>query len=138
MYPNIFRRYLCALIDALLAYLAAMLLFKALGVTSDDRQTAYLIIFLVLSYEPISTCLGCSVGQFLMKYRVRKQKNHSKINLVQAHTRLIVKVTLGIVSILVIPLDTKRRGLHDHLSNTIVLESNSLSSNTTVFESGGV
>ena len=91
----------------------------------DEWIRAFLFIGIWGVYEPVSMTLGCTLGNYLMKIRVRKFENAGKkINLVQAYIRLIVKFFLGWLSFITIGFNKEKRAIHDLAAGTIVIEKN--------------
>ncbi len=121
MYPSIFRRYLSTAID----YAAVMFLLYAFSRSPlYDRNATEspmwpLALFFV--YEPLLTAFACTLGQLVMNIRVRRLSDGRPPTLYAALLRLAVKLLLGILSVLFIPSQKQRRGLHDLASGTIVV-----------------
>ncbi len=91
----------------------------------DEWIRAFLFIGIWGVYEPVSMTLGCTLGNYLMKIRVRKFANAGeKINLFQAYIRLIIKFFLGWLSFVTIGFNKERRAIHDLAARTIVIEKN--------------
>jgi uncharacterized RDD family membrane protein YckC len=91
----------------------------------DEWIRAFLFIGIWGVYEPVAMTLGCTLGNYLMKIRVRKSANaDKKINLVQAYIRLITKFFLGWLSFITIGFNKERRAIHDLAAGTIVIEKN--------------
>jgi uncharacterized RDD family membrane protein YckC len=67
--------------------------------------------------------LGCTLGNYLMKIRVKRfADNKRKINLLQAYIRFVVKVLLGWISFLTINSNKERRAIHDFVAGSVMLE----------------
>ncbi|MEJ2792870.1 RDD family protein [Iodobacter sp. LRB] len=124
-YPSIFRRYTASLID----FLVVLLILWAISNSPLEplfHESAFgLFIVLLLCYEPIATVLACSLGQYLMRFRVRNHSDLSRISGPQAYGRFFIKCSLGIVSLLLIPARKDRRAIHDVVAKTIVIEAKS-------------
>jgi uncharacterized RDD family membrane protein YckC len=89
----------------------------------DEWIRAVLFIGIWGVYEPVAMTFGCTLGNYLIKIRVRKHDNTGKkINLLQAYIRFIVKFFLGWVSFITISFTEDKRAIHDFASGTIVLE----------------
>jgi uncharacterized RDD family membrane protein YckC len=93
----------------------------------NERGTlAYWILGLsLLPYEPLLTTFACTLGQAVMRIRVRTVDGLKRISLDQAFARMIVKYLLGIISFLTVPARKDRRAIHDLSSGTIVIEAGS-------------
>jgi uncharacterized RDD family membrane protein YckC len=121
-YPSAFRRYVATLVDTA----AVWTLFFAsvrLGATSGSETAGVLVGFAaVIAYEPLATAFGCTLGQALMRFRVRTVEGLTRIGVAQAYGRFVVKYLLGIISFATIPARSDRRAMHDLASETIVVE----------------
>ncbi len=74
-------------------------------------------------YEPLSMTLGSTLGNYLMKIKVRQEGNRDKkINLLQALIRFIIKISLGWISFLTIHSNKERRAIHDFAAGSVVIE----------------
>jgi uncharacterized RDD family membrane protein YckC len=76
----------------------------------------------VIAYEPLATAFGCTLGQALMRFRVRTVEGLKRIGVTQAYGRFLVKYLLGIISFVTMPARSDRRAIHDLASETIVIE----------------
>src|SRR5262245_13699592 len=118
-YPNVLRRYLATLVDLF----ALWCIFYAVSQTpalTRRGALAYSILGLsLLLYEPLLTTYACTLGQALMRIRVRTVDGLTCIGLDQAFARMIVKYLLGIISFLTVPARKDRRAIHDLSSGTI-------------------
>ena len=93
----------------------------------DEWLRAVLFIGIWGVYEPLAMTFGCTLGNYLIKIRVRKHNDPgSKINLIQAYMRFVVKFFLGWLSFITISFNDERRAIHDFASGTIMLEKSSL------------
>jgi uncharacterized RDD family membrane protein YckC len=121
-YPNAFRRYVATVVDAVVGW-GLLFSFVRLGAaTGLDSVAVALGIGAVALYEPLSTVYGCTLGQMLMRFRVRTVDGLNRIGIVQAYGRFVLKYLLGIVSFLTMPARSDRRAIHDLASETIVIE----------------
>jgi uncharacterized RDD family membrane protein YckC len=109
----------------LLMFAAGWIFNKYSGDNNESDALFRAIVFVAIwgVYEPVSQTLGCTLGNYLMKIRVRKNSNEDqKINLIQAYARFVVKFLLGWLSFLTIGLNEKRRAIHDFASGTVMIE----------------
>jgi hypothetical protein len=82
----------------------------------------YVLIAVVILYEPILTTISCTLGQLLMDIRVRKFKDpEKKVLFHEAIIRLLPKLILGWISFLLIIFSVNKRAIHDYVSGTIVI-----------------
>jgi uncharacterized RDD family membrane protein YckC len=128
-YPDLKTRVQSTFIDTILMlvlmFLASVILDKINPLQdSEDGWVRGLIFILVWGvYEPVSTVLGCTLGNYLMKIRVKKYSNNTRrINLVQAYVRFVLKIVLGWVSFLTINSNKERRAIHDFAAGSVMIE----------------
>jgi uncharacterized RDD family membrane protein YckC len=121
MYPSILRRYLSTVTDFIVIF-GLMYAFLKSPLFNPDKPDIPLWLFLALiACEPVLTAFACTPGQLLMNLRVRSVKTLRRPSLVATVARSLVKMLLGIVSVIFIPSQKQRRGLHDLAAGTIVL-----------------
>ena len=122
-YPTILRRYLATAIDGILV-LIAFFVFTALFSGQQTFATAArigTILLLLLVYEPFCTSKLFTIGQWITHIRVRSYEEIKQISLPKVYLRILVKVFLGWVSLVTIPLTKGRRGIHDFAAGSIVI-----------------
>jgi len=128
-YPELKTRVQSTFIDGILIFVlmfaAAWLLDKS-GI-GDERENGLIKAIIFVSiwgiYEPLSTTLGATLGNYLMKIRVRNVNSEGKkLNIFQAIIRFVFKFSLGWLSFLTIHFDNKRRAIHDLVAGSIMLE----------------
>ncbi len=126
--PSILVRIKSTFIDSLvivaLMY-AATIILDALAIESGViRGFAMLLVVL---YEPICTALNRTVGQAIMKIRVRNFTELSEngvnenISFPFAIVRFAVKITLGLISFVTIHSDEYGRAIHDKVANSVMV-----------------
>ncbi len=123
-FPQILKRYQSMLIDGLLI-LAAVTVFVQVKEEIGLESTGISIVFFIMtiSYEPILTAYSATVGQRLMKIRVRDIKNpDQKINLFRAYIRILTKGIFGWLSFLTINFNRERRAIHDLAAASVVVK----------------
>jgi uncharacterized RDD family membrane protein YckC len=122
-YPALVRRYIGSLIDFVFLITLIGLVARApfYAPSHPLHHLGLLAIFVV--YEPFLTCFFCTLGQALMRFRVRDLKTGARIPLWRSYIRLVTKCTLGLVSFVTLPARSDRRAIHDLVANTIVVES---------------
>lgn len=124
-YPELKERIQSSFIDVvlliILMFLFASILEKYENVPDWVRIAMFTGLFVI--YEPLCMAIGCTLGNYLKRIRVRKYSDSSKrINLLQAIIRYPVKVFLGWVSFLTIHSNPKRRAIHDMVSGTVMIK----------------
>jgi len=130
-YPELKTRIQSAFIDGILIivlmFVAAWVLDK-IGV-GDDEQSGITKAIVFVSiwgvYEPVATMFGATLGNYIMKIRVRKvDKQGKRLNVLQAFVRFAFKFLLGWLSFVTINFDERRRAIHDMVAGSIMLEKN--------------
>jgi len=128
-YPELKTRVQSTFIDivlmAILMFVAAWILDKAGVGDEEESATMKAIVFIGIwgIYEPLSTTLGATLGNYLMKIRVRKVSDSGKkLNLLQAFVRFAFKFSLGWLSFLTIHFNNQRRAIHDIVAGSVMLE----------------
>jgi len=133
VYPSLSKRVQSLFIDGLL--MIAMMLFASwiLDKSNPEQEEgdewirAVLFIAIWGIYEPVAMTIGCTLGNYLMKIRVRKHSNTGKkINIIQAFVRFIIKFFLGWISFITVSFTEEKRAIHDLASGTIVLPKESI------------
>lgn len=125
IYPELGDRYRSLTVDTLviigLMFVAAYI-FEAWP-SAPEKARIWAFILIWAGYEPITTTCGSTLGNYLMKIRVRRVGNEAqRINLVQAYARYAVKVMLGWLSFLTMGGNAKRRAIHDFASGAVVVK----------------
>jgi len=133
VYPSLSKRVQSLFIDALLMivmmFFAGWILDKMNPEQEEGDEWIRAALFIGIwgVYEPLAMTIGCTLGNYLMKIRVRKHSNtNKKINLIQAYVRFIVKFFLGWVSFITVSFTEEKRAIHDFASGTIVLPKESI------------
>lgn len=84
------------------------------------RAIAFIAIFAI--YEPACLAFGYTIGNYLKGIRVKKFTDTGiRINILQAFTRYIVKLSLGWISFLTIHSNPERRAIHDMASGSVMI-----------------
>jgi len=121
-YPNVLRRYLGTVLDVVLVF-SVLLLIGKVGVAPESEGWLLAIFWaIVLLYEPMLTVFACTLGQALMRIRVRHDSTFARISVSQAYYRVFAKYFLGWISALTIPFQKRRQAIHDLVSDTLVIE----------------
>ena len=129
-YPRLVRRYLASFIDASLVMIMLFVLTYALQ--GEGRSISVIrasaILFMIFVYEPICTSKLCTLGQFIMHIRIRNEDGMKRISIPKAYARIFIKIFLGIISFISIPLNKGHRGIHDYIVGSIVLKTEAIES----------
>ena len=122
-YPFIFRRYVSTLIDGLLLLTIILVVPQFLQGEGNGFQVARISLFvLVLLYEPVLTAFGYTLGQGMMKMRVRRADDVTRpISLPAAYLRWLVKGFLGFISFFSMRAANRNRALHDLAAGSVMI-----------------
>lgn len=120
-YPNVLRRYLATVLDLFALWCIVYAIAQTPALTERGALAYWILGASLLSYEPLLTTYACTLGQAVMRIRVRTFDGSRRIGLDQAFGRLFVKYLLGIISFLTVPARKDRRAIHDLSSGTIVI-----------------
>jgi uncharacterized RDD family membrane protein YckC len=126
--PSLLRRYLSTFIDGI--FIIAAFVIVSYVLPGDDTISTPvrvgLVLCLILSYDTVCTSKFCTLGQKLLGIRVRSKQTLEKISLPAAYIRIVVKIILGFISFLTIPISKERRALHDFAAGSIVIDARSV------------
>ncbi len=122
-YPTILRRYFSTFIDGI--FVIGMLVLSSYILDSDNIAATKLrigvILFMFFVYEPIFTSYFFSFFQKITGIRIRKMLSQTRLSLIQAYIRIIVKIFLGVISFFTIPFSKDKRAIHDFAVGSIVI-----------------
>lgn len=123
-YPSLLARVQSTFID-LLVIIFLMYLCSVLLGNFDDVPNWIVIVLLVGIwglYEPVCVALGCTIGNYIIKIRVRQEaKPGQRISLPASFLRYVLKTLLGWISFLTIGSNEQRRAIHDFAANSVVI-----------------
>jgi uncharacterized RDD family membrane protein YckC len=121
-YPSLARRYKALAIDAVLIITTMVVAVVAAG-ENPNRFTILTGLALVWTfYEPIFSRYGGTLGQRLMRIRVRDyERPFRPARLWQVYVRVWTKGLLGWLSFLTIHHNPEHRAIHDIASSTVVI-----------------
>ena len=126
--PSIIDRFKAMTIDAVV--LVVLLWLAFIFISTINIESGFLkavTLFLVILYEPILVVHSQTVGQRLLHLKVIKQSTYlkenmtQKIDIISSLARYLVKLFLGIFSLLTIHSDSYGRAIHDHVSGSIIV-----------------
>jgi uncharacterized RDD family membrane protein YckC len=121
-YPSVVRRYIASVVDMSTVIFLIYLIVQVTG-NLGSVGNACLFVGVLSCYEPIATVYYATLGQLLMRFRVRRASDLSQLDLSMAWTRAFFKYPLGFISFLSIPVHKEKKALHDLIAGTIVIES---------------
>ncbi len=126
-YPLLADRVQSSFIDAILVIVLMFVFASVLDRFENvpDWVRIVLFIFLFVIYEPVCTSLGCTLGNYSKKIRVRNAADTGKrITIFQALIRYIIKVLLGWLSFLTIHSNPGKRAIHDFAAGSVMIKIN--------------
>lgn len=98
-----------------------LMLISSLSITSKTLESL-LIIGICLSIEPCLVAFsGATLGQHVLKLKVRKLAKNKKLNILQAYWRSVTKIIFGLPSLLTVLSSRKHQAIHDMLAASIVV-----------------
>lgn len=124
IYAGIFPRIKAAFIDSVV-----LIIFMAMASDIFARMESvpvyYKIIafaFIFILYEPLMVSfLGASVGHSLIKIKVIDERTNKYLPFWRALIRLLLKVSLGWISLFTIAINDKKKAIHDEVVNALVV-----------------
>ena len=125
--PIIADRIKSALIDSVVLVGLMFTVFYVLSFFGIESGVVKGILFvLVFLYEPIMVSFSQTIGQRFIGIRVVEQKTEENvalrsIGLFRSILRYIVKLILGVLSLVTINFDEQSRAIHDKLVRSIVI-----------------
>lgn len=122
-YPTIVRRYFSTVIDFCLAFgcVGAVGLLQLAEERVVLGRTMVLVAYFGL-YEPLLTSRGCTVGQWLLRLRVRRSgAPDESITIGKAYLRYFVKCFFGTISFVTIPFTRRQRAIHDFAADSMMV-----------------
>lgn len=124
-YPGVIERVKAMVTDSIVIivfmFIASYVFSFFESVPDNARILAF--VFIVLFYDPVFTSvLGGTIGHIMLGIRVRRASNEQKnIIFPLAVLRYIVKSSLGLISLLTVSNNKKRRAIHDLLVGSVVV-----------------
>ncbi len=120
--PSLARRYTALAIDLMLITTAIIIAIFAAGETANRPTIVIGLAAAWTFYEPIFSAYGGTLGQRLMRIRVRDYNRHFKpARLWQVYIRVWTKGLFGWLSLLTVHQNREHRAIHDIASSTIVI-----------------
>ena len=123
-YSSLVRRFQAALIDSLVVVLLFVITLTVIANANIEVGWLKLIMLVspILLTEPLLlTFYGGTIGYFFLNQRVLKRKSGRKLNFLEAFSRYIFKLVLGVISLIFMFLTRKHQALHDLVVDSIVI-----------------
>ncbi len=122
-YPKLFLRIKGMLMDSLVfgVLLFSMVLASIqVGIENTALKTVFIVLPLLI-FEPAFICLtGGSLGHHYAGIRVVDGTTENNLNFFRCVIRFVVKIPLGIISLVSMVLTKRHQAIHDYLSNSVV------------------
>lgn len=124
-YPGVSDRFKAIVTDGIIIvifmFIASYIFSLFESVHNYARIIAFVFIFLL--YDPLFTSIfGGTIGHMMLGIQVKRESNEQKnILFPLALLRYIVKATLGVISLLTISGNEKRKAIHDYLAGSVVV-----------------
>ncbi len=132
MYPGLFRRVVATLIDLLAIFVGASFIIQRRLILEPEEANLWAAIAFVLLYEPVLTAYACTLGQAVMRTRVRHFESHDRISLGKSYLRFFMKYVASVIGgvsargrVRVWPGDDLR-AIHDQTAGTVVLNAGAI------------
>jgi len=123
-YSRLSRRISAFLLDSLilgLCFFFIVFLISVIGIEKPIIQSSFAAIIL-LSIEPVLVALtGSSIGHHISGLRVRRANEDKKIGLFRSYFRFLVKLPLGVLSLVSVLTTRRHQAIHDLVSDSIVI-----------------
>ncbi len=121
-YARLLRRIQSLLIDGIII---PVIFFGVIFIASlfelQGVYTASLAGLAIFIFEPfLVSTTGGTVGQHIVGIQVKNKKTGKNINIISAIIRFVVKIILGVISLITILTTRYHQGIHDALVGSIV------------------
>ena len=88
-----------------------------------DSIRMWLFLILFVFYEPVCNAFGTTLGNYIVKIRVRKFSNRQmRINIVQSFIRYFFKMLFGWISFITIFRSKSNRAIHDYMGGSVMIK----------------
>ena len=126
-YSPLSRRIKAMLFDSLifgLVVICSISLFAFMGVGKWEYTGIVFMVFLV-SLEPFFIAFtGSSIGQHFYNIEVKNIKTGLRLGLIRSYIRFLIKIPMGILSLITVLSSKYHQGIHDLATNSIVVHRN--------------
>jgi RDD family len=123
-YPSLLDRVQSIFIDAFFLFALTFAFAAILDKFESPPDWIRVALFFALwaIYEPLCTTLGCTLGQYVKRIRVKKYEDPARrIAFFPSFIRYILKTVLGWVSFLTISTNNERRAIHDFAAGSVMI-----------------
>jgi uncharacterized RDD family membrane protein YckC len=126
--PSLLARYQSSFIDLLLLLTAMVILSMALDSLGNvPGWVRGALVGAMLLYEPVMTAYACTLGQKVMRIRVRDANSlhgnqpERRLNLLMSVWRFLMKSMMGWLSFVTIHSNADRRAIHDFAAGSVMI-----------------
>jgi uncharacterized RDD family membrane protein YckC len=122
-YASLSDRIKALVIDQIILIVTMFLTSEVLGNFENVPTSLRFILFVsyFFLYEPVSIAFfKGTIGQQFINIRVENEKGNA-VNFFAAVLRMIIKYSLGWISLLTVHGDSRKQAIHDNLVNSLVL-----------------
>lgn len=124
-FPGVFERVKAIVIDGIviIVFIFVVSYIFSLFENVPDYARIIAFVFIFLLYDPLFiTIFGGTIGHILIGIRVKRESNvHKNIIFPLAILRYIVKAILGVISLLTVTGNKKKKAIHDYLVRSVVV-----------------
>lgn len=125
-YPKIPRRIRAVIVDGVITpffALGTLLVTRSFGLEKDFAILAAVMMIFML--EPVLVSLtGGTIGHHLNGLKIKNVNTGRNINLLASSVRYIIKVVLGLYSLVLILITKRHQAVHDAFSRSVVILKN--------------
>lgn len=124
VYPKVFLRVKGMLLDSLILGVliySPVFVVVELGIESPALKALFMLIPALL-FEPLCVCFsGGSIGHHYAGLQVADAKSGKKLNFFMSLVRFLIKIPLGLVSLVSILITKRHQAIHDYLSHSVMI-----------------
>ena len=124
-YPGVFDRVKAIMTDSIVivVFMVIASYIFSLFESVPDYSRIIAFVFIFLLYDPLFTStFGGTIGHMILGIRVKRESNEQKnILFPLAILRYIVKAFLGVISLLTVSSNEKKKAIHDYLVGSVVV-----------------
>jgi uncharacterized RDD family membrane protein YckC len=123
VYPRFLRRFQAVTIDSIMLsilFMGLLLILTKWGIMG--RNGFMITVVIVMLWEPLWVSItGASVGHHLIGLRIVNKSTGRNLNIVASFFRFILKMCLGIPSLVFIFITRYHQALHDGIAHSVVI-----------------
>lgn len=124
-YPGVSDRVKAIIADSIviIAFMFIASYTFSLFESVPDYAPVIAFVFIFLLYDPLFTSIfGGTIGHIMLGIRVKRESNEQKnILFPLAVLRYIVKAILGVISLIIVSGNEKKKAIHDYLVGSVVV-----------------